>query len=162
MRILVATQGNGGLDDLVSIVFGRAPTFTLIDVENGKIKKTEVRQNTSASSFRGVGIASAQLAAEENVNVVIAGDVGPNAYSVLTQAGIEVVTGMGGMKVKEAVEKYLKKGNKKDSPSFPINYMVTTKTDVEFEKKMLELQKKMIESRIEYLDKKIQELEKNE
>ena len=65
MKILVATQTKGGLEDLVSPVFGRAPTFTIVEVKDNKIKKAEVHQNTTAGGFRGVGIQAAQFAANK-------------------------------------------------------------------------------------------------
>ena len=36
-RIAVATNGKKELDDTVSNVFGRAKTYTIIDVENEKV-----------------------------------------------------------------------------------------------------------------------------
>ena len=43
-RIAVATQDLNGLDDVVSQVFGRSPTFTIVDVEDGVIRKIKVRK----------------------------------------------------------------------------------------------------------------------
>ena len=167
MKILVATSGRGGLDDTVSPVFGRAPTFTIVEVEDGKIKRVEVEQNRAAGGFSGVGIQAAQFAANKGVSAIIAGNFGPNASMVLTQAGIQVVPGFVGMKVKEAIENYLKGSSAAYQASYPPQPVLQpsfrlkpSKTDVEFEKKMLELQKKMIEEEIKYLDKKIKELEK--
>lgn len=179
MKILVATQSKGGLDDLVSPVFARAPTFTIVEVENKEIKKTEVETNTAASGFSGVGIQAAQFAASKGINVVIAGNFGPNASMVLSQAGIKVSPGFSGMKAKEAVENYLKGGP--STPAYPtmpprafrpalpstmrpptIPRFKPSKVDMEFEKRMLELQKEMVEEQIKYLDEKIKDLEKKE
>ncbi len=175
MKILVATQTKGGLEDLVSPVFGRAPTFTVVEVENKEIKDTKVHTNTAAAGFRGVGIQAAQFAANEKVNAVIAGNIGPYASSVLAQTGIEIATGFVGMKAKDAVDLYLKgraPTYQMPSPAVPMQtpqyaHLVqtsklepkTSKIDMEFEKKMLELQKAMVEERIAYLDKKMKELE---
>lgn len=172
MKILVATQAQGGLEDLVSPVFGRAPTFTIVEVEDKKIKKVEVETNAAAGGFRGVGIQAAQFAASKGINAVMAGNIGPNTSMVLVQAGIEVITGFGGIKVKEAVENYLKGSSPTPTypvmppPVFPSVTPPATprfepgKIDIEFEKRMLELQKEMVEEQIKYLDKKIKELEK--
>lgn len=164
MRILVPTQGNGGLEDFVSPVFGRASTFTLVEIENEEIKKTEVFENPGVSAFRGSGIQAAQLAAEKGADVILVGNIGPNASMVLQQSGIEVVEGYAEMKVKDAIESYLKDlpSGKASFPSMPaIPFQPKeTKTDLEFQKRMLELQKKMIEEQIAYLEKKIKELEK--
>lgn len=169
MKILIPTQSNGGLDDLVSPVFARAPTFTIVEVEGKEIKKTEIETNAAASGFGGAGIQAAQFAANKGVNVIITGSIGPNASMVLNQSGIKVATGFDGMKVRDAIENYLKG---KDNP--PVSSMQfsripmmqtlpqvkESKLDIEFEKKMLELQKKMIEEQIKYFEKKIKELEK--
>jgi len=168
MKILIPTQGNGGLDDIVSPVFARAPSFTIVEVEGKEIKKTEVETNTAASGVGGVGIQAAQFAANKGVNVIITGSIGPNASMVLSQAGIQVVTGFQGMKVKDAIENYLRDQTTPQSSSVrlptvstqPLYQVKPSKLDIEFEKKMLELEKKMIEERIKYLEKKIKELEK--
>ena len=106
MRIAVSTT-EGGLDDRVSDVFGRAVSFTIVDVEDGDIKSVEVVRNDFAVRGGGAGIAVSQFLADKGVEVVLTGNVGPNALSVLNSAGIKVYRA-GGMKVKEAIEKFLK------------------------------------------------------
>ncbi len=106
MRIAVSTT-NGGLDDKVSEVFGRAVSFTIVDVEDGEIKSIEVVRNDYAVRGGGAGIAVSQFLADKGVEVVLTGNVGPNALSVLNSAGIKVYRA-GGMKVSEAIEKFLK------------------------------------------------------
>ncbi len=106
MKIAVSTT-NGGLDDKVSDVFGRAVSFTIVDVENGDIKSVEVVRNDYAVRGGGAGIAVSQFLADKGVEVVITGNVGPNALSVLNSAGIKVYRA-GGMKVSEAIERFLK------------------------------------------------------
>ena len=106
MRIAVSTT-SGGLDDKVSEVFGRAVSFTIVDVEDGEIRNVEVIRNDFAVRGGGAGIAVSQFLADKGVEVVLTGNVGPNALSVLNSAGIKVYRA-GGMKVSEAIEKFLK------------------------------------------------------
>ncbi len=106
MKIAVSTT-SGGLDDKVSEVFGRAVSFTIVDVENGDIKSVEVVRNDYAVRGGGAGIAVSQFLANKGVEVVLTGNVGPNALSVLNSAGIKVYRA-GGLKVSEAIEKFLK------------------------------------------------------
>lgn len=106
MRIAVSTT-SGGLDDKVSEVFGRAVSFTIVDVEDGEIRNVEVVRNDFAVRGGGAGIAVSQFLADKGVEVVLTGNVGPNALSVLQSAGIKVYRA-GGMKVSEAIEKFLK------------------------------------------------------
>lgn len=106
MKIVVAT-GKGGLDDQVAPTFGRAASFTLIEVDGNKIAKVEVVPNQFAGAPGGAGIQAAQWVANVGAKAVIAGRFGPNAAGVLGQAGIEMLT-LSGLTVREAVERYLK------------------------------------------------------
>jgi predicted Fe-Mo cluster-binding NifX family protein len=38
LKIAVPTKAYAGLEDVVSEVFGKAKTFTIVEVENGQIK----------------------------------------------------------------------------------------------------------------------------
>ena len=97
MKICIATN-QGGLEDQVFPVFGRCPTFTFVDVEDKEIKNVEVIPNEFAGAMGGAGIQAAQLVANKGANVVIAGNYGPNAYPILNQAGISVVSAQGNVK----------------------------------------------------------------
>jgi predicted Fe-Mo cluster-binding NifX family protein len=102
MKIAVAT-GAGGLDDVVSTVFARATTFTIVDVENGEIKNTKVMQNPAAAAGGGAGIQAAQILVNEGVSAVIAGNFGPNASGLLAQTGVAMISSPG-VKVEDAVK----------------------------------------------------------
>ena len=108
MRIAIATN-SGGLDDVVSSVFARAPTFTIVDVENGEIKDVRVMQNPAAMAGGGAGIQASQILVNEGVQAVIAGNFGPNASGVLAQAGVAMIS-MPGIKVEDAVKSAEKSG----------------------------------------------------
>lgn len=105
MKICVATN-QGGLEDQVSPVFGRCPTFTFVDVEGKEIKNVEVTANGSAQAAGGAGIQAAQQVVSKGVNAVIAGNYGPNAHPILNQGGVDVIQ-MQGITVKDAVMKYI-------------------------------------------------------
>ena len=49
LRIAVATKKHKGLEDAVSEVFGKAKTFTIVDVEDGEVKSVQVIDNPAAS-----------------------------------------------------------------------------------------------------------------
>ena len=106
-RIFVAATDSGGPGDLVFPNFGRAPTFTVVEVEGNEIKKATVIDNPYASAAGGAGIQAAQLVAERGAEAVFAGNFGPNASGVLAQAGVKMVP-VSGLTVREAVEKYLR------------------------------------------------------
>ena len=101
MKICV-TSVSGDLDDQVDPRFGRCPYFMIIDSETMEFNAIS---NDSTNAAHGAGIQAAQTVANICVKVVITGNVGPNAFNVLSATGIKIVTGASGS-VKEAVEKY--------------------------------------------------------
>jgi predicted Fe-Mo cluster-binding NifX family protein len=108
VRIAFATD-KGGLDDEIYTRFGRTPTFTIVDVENGKIKNVKVIENPAAKGGSGAGIKSVQKLAEEGVEIVVGPNPGPNATMALQQAGIKVVV-MLGVTVREALKNLIEQG----------------------------------------------------
>ncbi len=106
-KVGVASQGSGGLDDLVSPVFGRCNSFTLVEVEDGKIKGVKVIPNPHTAAPQGVGIAVAQMLAGEGVKVALAGRFGPWASTASVQFGIQLIMVPPGMKVGDAVARYV-------------------------------------------------------
>ncbi len=114
MKIAIATN-TGGLDDTVSQVFARAPTFTIAEIEGGEIKDVRVIQNPAAAAGGGAGIQAAQILINEGVHAVIAGNFGPNASGLLAQTGISMISAPG-TRVEDAV-----KSAEKAGPSVPMN-----------------------------------------
>jgi predicted Fe-Mo cluster-binding NifX family protein len=108
MKIIIATNA-GGLEDNVSSVFGRSPSYTIVEVEGKEIKNVRVIPNQFASSLHGAGVQAGQFAVNEGAKVAIAGNFGPNVANILRSAGIEMIIFNG--KVKEAVENYIKRGD---------------------------------------------------
>ena len=92
---------------MVSPIFGRAPSFTIVEIEEKKIKNVKVLPNQLLSSPSGVGIAAAQMLANEGVKYILAGRLGPNASSVANQFGMQAITVPPGTKVKDAINQYV-------------------------------------------------------
>jgi len=65
----------------------------------------EAVENPSVLAPSGAGIQAAQLVANKGAQVVLTGNMGPNAYHALTAAGVTVIVGVIGT-VREALEKY--------------------------------------------------------
>lgn len=103
MKICVTSQGDN-LDSGVDPRFGRCQYFIIIDTETLKF---EAIKNPNIDATGGAGIQSGQFVASKQVKVVIAGNVGPNAFQTLQAAGIDVITGVSGS-VKEVVDKHNK------------------------------------------------------
>ncbi|ASJ11108.1 dinitrogenase iron-molybdenum cofactor [Thermococcus sp. P6] len=107
MRIIVSTA-NGGLEDRVNPAFGRTPTFTVVDVENGSIVNVQVLPNPGYSQPRGAGVTAAQFVIDQGASVVISSQFGPNSSGVLQAAGIRMVSAPATMTVREAIEAFLR------------------------------------------------------
>lgn len=107
MKIAVsATVGN--MDAMVDPRFGRCAYFIIVEIGEGSIKSHEVIKNAGVEATHGAGIKAAQVVANKGVNAVISGNIGPNAFDVLSQTGIKIFAGVFEISVKESVQKYLK------------------------------------------------------
>ena len=105
-RVKIAVSSmNKNIESDVSDVFGRSSYFVIAEIEDEKIKRTEIIENKSTNQMSGAGISAAQLMAEKNVNAVITGNVGPRAFDVLKQFNIEVYTGSGA--IKEVLQEFI-------------------------------------------------------
>ena len=103
---IAASTGNGGLDDRITPMFGRAPSFTIVDVKNDEIVAIETVKNSAAVRGGGAGIAASQMLVDKGVEVLLTGNVGPNAIGVLNTANIKIYKA-DGLRVEEAIKKYL-------------------------------------------------------
>lgn len=102
--IAIPTE-KGGLDDVVASRFGRAPTFTIVEIgEDGEIKSVKVIQNPGHTSGSGAGVKAAQAVADAGAKYYIGPSPGPNAYAALQHLGIKIIGTLVGVPVKEAIE----------------------------------------------------------
>jgi predicted Fe-Mo cluster-binding NifX family protein len=108
LRIAVPTKAHAGLEDVVSEVFGKAKTFTLVDVEDGEVKKVQVVENPAESYKHGAGPIAVKTLIDLKVNVVLAGELGPGASSLLEQHDIKKVSVKPNIKVADCVKAYQK------------------------------------------------------
>jgi predicted Fe-Mo cluster-binding NifX family protein len=107
LRIAVATNKKNGLGDVVSNVFGRAKTFTIVDAEDGSITDVTTLENSTASYHHGAGPIAVKMLLDENVDVVIANELGFGASELLEQHKVKVVHAKPGTKVEDATKKAL-------------------------------------------------------
>lgn len=84
MRIIVSAEGET-LDAPASPVFGRCPVYILVDSET---MEHEAVPNPAMNQGGGAGIQAAQFVVERGAQAVLTGHLGPNAFDVLTAAGI--------------------------------------------------------------------------
>ncbi len=102
MKIAISSTGPDLKSDVDSR-FGRCQYFIIFDTET---KEFEAISNESISVSGGAGIQSAQLVKDKGAEVLLTGNVGPNAMSTLSAAKIGVAVGVSG-DVKNAIDKYL-------------------------------------------------------
>ncbi|MCT4686014.1 NifB/NifX family molybdenum-iron cluster-binding protein [Vallitalea sp.] len=82
--------------------FGRCPFYAIYDDET---KEYEFVENEGAKAAQGAGIKAAQIVVDNGVDIVITGNLGPNAIRVL-QAGNIKIFKMLGDNIKEQIEYY--------------------------------------------------------
>lgn len=100
MKIAVSAIGST-LEAMVDPRFGRCRCFIVVDPEN--LQFTVVDNDDALEG--GAGISTAQAIAARGMEAVLTGNCGPNAYQILSAAGIKLITGVTGT-VREAVEGY--------------------------------------------------------
>ncbi|MCG7849526.1 MAG: NifB/NifX family molybdenum-iron cluster-binding protein, partial [ANME-2 cluster archaeon] len=101
MKIAITASGDN-LDSQLDPRFGRCQNFVIIDPNTMDF---EAMPNESAMASGGAGIQAAQTIVNIGIDTLITGNVGPNAYEILSAAGIETMTGASGT-VRQALEQY--------------------------------------------------------
>ena len=103
MRVAISAFSED-VDGKVNPVFGRCPGYIIAEVEAGEIKSSVFVENSAAGAPSGAGIAAAQTVAEQGVEAVVSGNLGPNAFVLLNQNNIRFYQAPG-ITIKEAVKK---------------------------------------------------------
>lgn len=86
MKVAISTDSG-----FVSAHFGRCPTYTMLDIENGEI----VNRKKVSNPGHATG-SIPQFMQENSVNVMIAGGMGWRAQEFFRQYGIDVILGVTG------------------------------------------------------------------
>ena len=98
MRAAISTDGI-----YISEHFGRCPTFTLLDIEEGKaVNRMEINNPGHSPGL------IPQFLHEKGVGIIICGGMGVRALSLFEELGIETIGGVSG-KIDEVISK-LEKG----------------------------------------------------
>jgi len=87
-RIAVPSMEKGGLDGQRSGHFGHCDVFTLVDVEDGEVKKVTTINNQS--HVQGGCMVPVDLLARHKVNALIVGGIGMRPLMGFRQVGIDV------------------------------------------------------------------------
>jgi predicted Fe-Mo cluster-binding NifX family protein len=97
MKICISSLGSD-LNSLIDPRFGRAQYFLFLD-EKGNLD--EVVSNPGILARGGAGITAAQRVANENIDVLITGNIGPNAVRVIGTTKIKIFLCSSNVKIKE-------------------------------------------------------------
>ena len=102
MKVCI-TAAAAGLDAPADPRFGRAPHFVLVETDT-RLARTV--PNAGAQANRGAGVEAARTVAASGAHALVTGHCGPNAFRVLSTAGVEVYTGAAGT-VNESLQAFL-------------------------------------------------------
>jgi len=105
LRIATPTEAPGGLDAPRSGHFGHAASFTIVDLEDGKIAGTSVVANPP-HEHGGCGLVVQQLAREGVAAVIVAG-MGNGPRSAMAANGMQALHDPVSATPREAVAAYL-------------------------------------------------------
>jgi len=103
MKIAISSSGDN-LQSGVDPRFGRCKNFIIIEISYMSLT---VHQNSAQFVGHGAGTKAAQDLLQFGVSAVISGNMGPNAFQVLSAANIKMYTGSGTI---ENVVEAFKKG----------------------------------------------------
>lgn len=92
MKICISACGKD-LNSEVDPQFGRCNYFVIIDPDIGSV--TSIK-NPGSEASGGAGIRAAEAIAGAGVDTLLTGSVGPNSFSILSEAGIETCSGIKG------------------------------------------------------------------
>ena len=96
MKVAISTESG-----YVSPHFGRCPSYTIVEIKEGKILNREEIPNPGHQP----GFLP-QYLAERGVNCIIAGGMGPRAQGLFAEKNIEIIIGIQGS-VDEVIKKFV-------------------------------------------------------
>lgn len=97
----IPTLNEGGLLSDISMHFGRTPYLTIIKVENDEI--IDIDTIEIQGKHTGGSKTPAEIISNSGVDVLLCGNLGPKAVSMLQNSGMTVYSGASG-KVENAIK----------------------------------------------------------
>jgi predicted Fe-Mo cluster-binding NifX family protein len=101
---IVLTTSSPDLDSELDPRFGRCAYLLAVDPHS---LDWQAHPNASASAAGGAGVQTAQFVSAQQAQAVISGDFGPNAYSALQAAGVDMYQFGNCRTAREAVQRFL-------------------------------------------------------
>jgi predicted Fe-Mo cluster-binding NifX family protein len=107
MKVAIPTENHRKYEDTVAETFSKAPTFTLISVENGKPTEITVIDNKASEYYQGAGPIASKTLKENGVTTILTGELGPGAKTILQTLEIDFYITETGKKVKDVLDEWL-------------------------------------------------------
>ena len=101
MKIAISATGKTK-DSSLDVRFGRCEYFQIHDTDTGEIK---VLENEGKIASGGAGIAATNQLIDEKIDIIITGNLGPNAFELIEKEGIKAYK-CDGMIISSVLEKY--------------------------------------------------------
>lgn len=106
--IAVPSFGEGGLNVLMNPRYGRCDSFTFVTIENNEIIAVKTVPNHAADAMGGSGTQATQTVGNNGATIVIARNLGPNAFQSLRSLNIKIFKApIENQTVKDCIELYL-------------------------------------------------------
>ena len=102
MKIALTSKGND-LESEMDMSFGRSKKFIVVDIKTDEYEVVDNTMNVNAA--QGAGIQSGQNIAQSGAQAVVTGNIGPNAFRTLSEAGIKMYL-TGKCTVREALQRF--------------------------------------------------------
>ncbi len=102
MKIAISSKDKG-IKSQISDRFGRADYFVIVDTDTNELKAIE---NTAKDEPTGAGGMAVRLIAKENVEIIIAPEIGPKAATAIKAFNIKAYRKGEFATVEEAVNAY--------------------------------------------------------
>jgi len=106
LKVAISTD-----NDYVSAHFGRCPSFTIVDIEDGKVIKQDIIENPGHQPGLIPGFLN-----EKGAQCIITGGMGMRATGFFQEYGMETIVGIEG-KISDVIRK-LEEGTLKGGESF--------------------------------------------
>lgn len=102
-KLIVATENQDGINAPLAEHFGRAPYFTIVELDNNEVSNVSIVKNVS-EHVGGTGSPHDYITQLQPKALIVYG-MGPRGIMAFQSAGIEVLKAIGST-VKEVVEAY--------------------------------------------------------
>ena len=101
MKIAISANGETN-ESILDVRFGRCEYFQIHDTET---KEVQILENLGKCASGGAGIVAANQLIDEKIDVIITGNLGPNAFKIIDASEIKAYK-CDSTSIKAALDKY--------------------------------------------------------